>query len=72
MVLLSGMMRTAAMTGSTEPIEAWFAGRQTGRWAWQYARPAAPADTLRRIADLRERGVIDDAELEALRARLRV
>jgi hypothetical protein len=36
MVLLSGMMRTAAFTGSSEPIDAWFAGRQLGWWAGQW------------------------------------
>jgi hypothetical protein len=31
MVLLSGMMRTVALTGRTDAIDAWFAGRQFGR-----------------------------------------
>jgi hypothetical protein len=43
MVLLSRMMRTAAITGRTETINAWFAGRQGGRWAEQTIRAAFPA-----------------------------
>jgi hypothetical protein len=43
MVLLSQMMRTAAMTGRTDTINAWFAGRQGGRWAEQTIRAAFPA-----------------------------
>ncbi|HEY7619370.1 MAG TPA: SHOCT domain-containing protein [Solirubrobacteraceae bacterium] len=82
MVLLSGMMRAAAFTGSRQPIDDWFAGRQWGRWGVQHThtysppsgtqRPADPAETLRSITELHERGVIDDAEFERLRARLRV
>jgi hypothetical protein len=81
MVLLSGAMRTAAFTGSREPIDDWFAGRQWGRWAAQYTRasplaatgrPADPAETLQSLTELRQLGVIDDAELGRLRARLRV
>jgi hypothetical protein len=40
MVLLSQMMRTAAITGRTDTINAWFAGRQGGRWAKQTIRAA--------------------------------
>jgi hypothetical protein len=43
MVLLSQMMRTAAITGRTDTINAWFAGRQGGRWAEQTIRAAFPA-----------------------------
>jgi hypothetical protein len=34
------MMRTAAVTGRTDTINAWFAGRQGGRWAEQTIRAA--------------------------------
>ena len=92
MVLLSRMMRSAAITGRPDKINAWFAGRQGGRWAEQMARPAVPmaarpaartpppsrdpahanpADTLRELTALRQRGVITEAEFEALRTRLR-
>jgi hypothetical protein len=88
MVLLSGMMRASAFTGSRRPIDDWFAGRQWGRWVVQGThanRPAAasqpratprppadPAKTLQSLTQLRERGAIDDAEFERLRARLGV
>ncbi len=81
MVLLSGMMRAAAFTGSRQPVDDWFAGRQWGRWVTQgphagattaAQKPADPAETLRRVTELHERGVIDDAEFARLRARLHV
>jgi hypothetical protein len=78
MALLSQMMRTAAITGRTDTINAWFAGRQGGRWATQMAGsvlpkrgPADPAEALRELTDLHRRGVVTDAEFERLRARLR-
>jgi hypothetical protein len=74
MVLLSRLMRTAAITGRPDAIDAsWFAGRQGGRWAEQTVRKAipavGPAETLRELDDLHRRGVITDSELEQLRAR---
>jgi hypothetical protein len=82
MVLLSGMMRAAAFTGSRQPVDDWFAGRQWGRWVTQgtnayppQPRPqsrADPAKTLQSLTQLRERGAIDDAEFARLRARLHV
>jgi hypothetical protein len=78
MVLLSQLMRHAAITGRTDTLDAeWFAGRQGGRWAEQTIRApfpatAPPADTLRDLTELHERGVLTDAEFEGLRARLRV
>jgi|tagenome__1003787_1003787.scaffolds.fasta_scaffold18613905_2 hypothetical protein len=83
MVLLSQMMRSAAFTGRTDnTVFARVVGRQGGRWAQQTvqaaypaARPAPPPDadpaaTLRRLTDLRDQGVITDAELQALAARV--
>ncbi len=85
MPLLSRMMRTAAITGHAEPIDAWAAGRQGGRWAAQTvnaafptaaygARPPAPgrdpAEVLRDLTDLHRRGLLTDAEFDALRGRL--
>ena len=85
MVLLSRMIRTAAVTGRTYNLDAWFGGRQGGRWAEQTVRavvptavphqtaPAAsadPAETLRELTQLRDRGVLTEAEFEGLRARL--
>jgi hypothetical protein len=90
MVLLSQMIRTAAITGRTDNFGAWFAGRQGGRWAEQMVRAAIPtaaapgpatpreprradpAETLRELKELHERGVVTDAEFERLRTRLRV
>jgi Short C-terminal domain len=40
MVLLSGMMRSVAVTGRTDTLAAWCAGRQGGRWAEQTVRAA--------------------------------
>ena len=78
MVLLSQMMRTAAITGRPDQVHAWFADRQSGRWAEQLVRDAYPTpspstdreQTERELTDLHERGVLTDEELERLRARL--
>ena len=80
MALLSQMIRTVAITGRTDTVNAWFASRQGGRWAEQTIRdafpaqrsrsarsPADPDKTLRELKELHERGVITDAELEHLR-----
>jgi hypothetical protein len=93
MVLLSQLMRTAAITGRPDRVNAWFAGRQGGRWVEQTVRaayptaarsgpktrpaggdraPADPAETRRELTELHQRGVLTDAEFEALCARLRV
>jgi len=66
----------------------WFAGRQGGRWVEQTVRGAMPTaappaptteaagvdptEKLRELTELRERGVLTEAEFEDLRARLRV
>jgi hypothetical protein len=93
MVLLSGMMRRFAITGRTDTIGAWCAGRQGGRWAEQTIRAAFPtaapqaqstpptgrtparadpAEALRELTELRQRGVVTDDEFEGLRTRLRI
>jgi hypothetical protein len=84
MALLMQLMRTAAITGDPNRVNAWFAGRQGKRWAEQTVRtafpepraatrpPADPAERLRTLTELHERGVLTDAELERLRARLGV
>jgi len=43
MVLLSQLVRTVAVTGRTDNLAGWFAGRQGGRWAEQMVRAAVPA-----------------------------
>jgi hypothetical protein len=72
MALLSGAMRAAAFTGSSRPVDAWFAGRQWGMWGSQWAMPAPHAGprALADLEDLHARGVIDDAEFARLRARV--
>jgi hypothetical protein len=73
MALLSGLIRTVAITGRTDTINAWFGGRQGGRWAEQTVRAAfpavgprtrgpAPAASRRTPAD-RERALRELAEL---------
>ena len=42
MPLLSRMIRNVAITGRTDTIDAWVAGRQGGRWAEQTIRAAFP------------------------------
>jgi hypothetical protein len=42
MALLSQLIRNVAITGSTDNVHAWFAGRQGGRWAEQTIRGAFP------------------------------
>jgi hypothetical protein len=73
MVLLSGAMRAAALTGRREPVDQWLAGRQLGFWAGQWGRPVPPrppdGGALASLQDLHDRGVIDDAELATLRRR---
>ena len=88
MVLLSQYIRRAAITGRTDNARAWFAGRQGGRWVEQTVRAAMPtaappprhtqaaaadpAERLRELTELHERGVLTDAEFDGLRSRLRV
>jgi hypothetical protein len=94
-MLLNSLIRTAAITGRTDAfdprrMDAFFGGRQGGRWVQQTvaaAIPAAapnaaqgsprepepsPADTLRELTKLRQRGVVTDAEFSKLRAQLGV
>ena len=85
MALLSQMIRTVAITGRTDTVNAWFADRQGGRWAEQTVRAAFPtpahgerppspvrdpAERLQELTELRRSGVVDDAEFDVLRARL--
>ena len=79
MVLLSQLIRTAAITGRPDRVHAWFAGRQGGRWVDQTVRAAMPtraranpAATLGELNELHASGVITAEELKRLRARLRV
>jgi hypothetical protein len=77
-MLLSGLMRNVAITGSTDTINAWFGRTQGGRWAAQTAGAAIPTrrpevDRGRALATLKalhERGAVTDAEFERLRKRV--
>jgi len=42
MALLTQLIRTAAITGRTDTVNAWFASRQGGRWAEQTVQKAFP------------------------------
>jgi len=69
MALLSGMIRQVAITGRTDTIDAWFAGRQGGRWAEQTIRAAFPGmDAPRTPAPAPAAPVDPDATREALAA----
>ena len=78
MALLSRMFRTAAITGRADASNTWFgaiASRQGGRWAEQTVQAAIPgrpprSDAMQELAELQRRGVLTDAEAEALRARI--
>ena len=62
MVLLSQLIRTAAITGRTDNLPTWFAGRQGGRWAEQMVRAAVPTATAHGPATPREPPRADPAE----------
>jgi hypothetical protein len=76
-MLLSSMMRVDAFTGRDDAVKAWFDGRQAWQWQAPHRTAAArsPADAaaaLRELTELHSRGIVTDAELEELRARLRI
>jgi hypothetical protein len=70
-MLLSNMMRAQAITGRTDLVHEWLAGRQFGRWSQQPPAKPDPDASLRQLIQLREQGVVDDAEFEALRGRIK-
>ena len=52
-MLLMGLMRNVAITGSTDSINAWFGQRQGGRWAVRTVAAAMPTVAVRAtIADV--------------------
>ena len=84
-MLLSSLIRTAAITGRTDAVDprrvnAFFGGRQGGRWAQQTAAAAVPSATphagqgsppaIRELTRLHQRGDVTDAEFEQLRAQV--
>jgi hypothetical protein len=83
--LFSQLIRTAAITGRTDTMNAWFADRQSAQWVertmaaavrpapphTQQAAPRSdPRSTLQTLTQLHDRGFVTDAEFERLRARL--
>ena len=70
-MLLSNMMRAQAITGRTGYVDEWLSGRQFGRWSYRPPAKADPDESLKQLEQLREHGVIDDAEFEALRGRIK-
>ena len=76
MALLSQCIRTVAITGRTDTVNTWFAGRQGGRWAEQTLRGAFPEAAARsdRVWGVVETGPPRDPaaalqELQVLRER---
>jgi Short C-terminal domain len=81
-MLLSQVIRGAAITGRTDAVGTRLLGRQGGRWAQQWIDSAFPdaaarshgappppdaRATLRVLEDLRSRGLLTDDEFERLR-----
>ena len=62
MVLLSQLIRTAAVTGRTDNLATWFAGRQGGRWADQMVRAAVTTAAAPRPVAAPEPPPADPAE----------
>jgi hypothetical protein len=81
MALINTAFRAAAINaGHPDQVQvnAWFADRQTGRWANQTVRQAFPPpgtrsrrDILAELDELHAAGVVTDAEFERLRGRLK-
>ena len=81
--LLRGMARVAVVSGTATAASNRVNRRQSQRWAAQeqaappQAAPAAPApsgesriDQLKALGELKEQGVLNDAEFEAEKARI--
>ena len=74
-MLLSQFVRTAAVTGRTDYLNAWLGQRQGGRWAQQAVSSIVPAArprgaALKDLDELHARGVVTDAEYQQLRRRV--
>jgi putative oligomerization/nucleic acid binding protein len=69
-MLLSSAMRNSALTQSTVPVHAWFAGRQYGGWAGQWGAHMVAEDAARKASAQRaaqSRPATDPATAEAMR-----
>jgi hypothetical protein len=71
-----GLLRTARRAAVASAVHGKVQRRQQERWAAKDQAPAAPADTndlinqLERLGQLRDSGVLTDAEFAAQKARL--
>jgi hypothetical protein len=83
MPLLRGIARTAVVAGTATAVSNRVSRRQGNRWANQQAQeappePQAPAGTdtntklaqLRQLAELRDSGVLDEAEFELQKSQI--
>ncbi|MFD4192197.1 MULTISPECIES: SHOCT domain-containing protein [Amycolatopsis] len=79
--LLRGIARTAIVAGTAKGVANRVTRRQEGRWARQDAEraaetaPPAPSQTdvlsqLRELGQLRDQGVLTEAEFQSQKARL--
>jgi hypothetical protein len=73
-MLLSGMMRSQAIYGTSDVWGTRLFDRQGGRWARQLVDQAMPTPEkearLRELTELHRTGVVSDAEFKQLRKRL--
>jgi len=83
--LLRGVARTAVIAGTATAVSNRVSRRQANRWAeqdqpQQYAQPAAPPAAraaapdpiaqLKELAELKNQGILTDAEFEAQKAKI--
>jgi hypothetical protein len=83
MPLLRGIARTAVIAGTATAVSNRVSRRQGNRWASQQAQEAPPPDQapagvdtntklaqLRELAQLRDSGVLDEAEFELQKSQI--
>ncbi|MFC8043247.1 SHOCT domain-containing protein [Nocardia sp. NPDC057353] len=77
--LLRGVARTAVVAGTATAVSNRISRRQGQRWAAQDAQSAPPSHSdagtdriaaLKELAQLKDQGVLTDAEFEAEKARI--
>ena len=80
MPLLRGVARVAVISGTATAVSNRVSRRQANRWSQEeeQAQPAAPAaapapdqfEQLKQLGELKESGVLTDAEFEAQKAKI--
>ncbi|MEI8407732.1 MULTISPECIES: SHOCT domain-containing protein [unclassified Kribbella] len=76
MRLLGSAARTAVVAGAAARVHRRVAARQQGAWAASTTAPPPPASErsvprqLKELGELRESGVLTDAEFEAAKAKI--